>query len=90
MSTSNMCDLVKEKCTEHFDPSYITVVDHSDGCGAKLELTIVSSKFDKKPLLARHRMVHSLMKESGYMDTIHALTINAWTEEQFKKKQSQS
>lgn len=83
---SNIADLVKEKCVSYFEPSYIKVEDQSSGCGAKLELTIVSSKFKGKALLQRHRLVHSVVKDEGYMDSIHALTIHAYTDEQWEKK----
>ena len=62
-------------------------IDESDGCGAKLRLTVVSDTFDKVPLIQRHRRVQKALEESGFgMDQIHAITIKAWTVAQYKKK----
>jgi stress-induced morphogen len=36
---------------------HISVVDDSDGCGAKFTVLVVSSAFQGKAILARHRMV---------------------------------
>ena len=64
-------------------------MDESDGCGAKIQLTIVSAVFDGVPLIQRHRKVQAILKEAGLgMDTIHALTIKAWTEAQWVKKKA--
>lgn len=57
--------------------------------GAKLILTIVSNQFKGKMPLARHRLVNSLLKdELADGSVIHALTINAWTPEQWEKKKA--
>lgn len=56
----------------------------SDGCGAKFKVLIVSSKFEGKPLLARHRMVNELLQEE--MKSIHAFTMNTLTPEQYDKR----
>ena len=63
-----------------------SIVDHSDGCGAKLELTIVTDDFDGVLLLKRHREINNLMKEKGLWDELHALQINAWTGKQWEAK----
>lgn len=65
----------------------LDVSDNACDAGAKLELVVVSSQFQGKPPLARHRMVHAaisdLMEEDGI---IHAMTIQAWTPEQYSAK----
>ena len=55
---------------------------HCDG--AKIDVVVVSAKFDKVPLIKRHRMVNTALKE--YMDEIHAVTIKAWTPAQYESK----
>lgn len=62
-------------------------VDVSDGgcSGAKLQLTVVSSVFDGLPLLKRHRKVNEVLTD--LMPQIHAVTIKAWTPEQYQDKQ---
>ena len=68
---------------------HIEVIDESDGCGAKIQLTIVSPVFDGLPLIQRHRKVQMTLNEVGLgMDVIHALTIRAWTESQWEKKKA--
>ena len=85
---SSLADTVKAKCTEAFAITHIDVVDFTDGAcsGAKIGLTIVSEDFDKVPLIQRHRKVQALLKTDGLMDKIHALTIKAWTPEQWEAK----
>ena len=85
---SSLADTVKAKCTVAFAITHIDVVDFTDGaCSGALELTIVSEDFDKVPLIQRHRKVQALLKEDGLMDEkIHALTIKAWTPEQWEAK----
>mmetsp|Transcript_10803 Transcript_10803/g.31992 ORF Transcript_10803/g.31992 Transcript_10803/m.31992 type:complete len:85 (+) Transcript_10803:228-482(+) len=76
----------RSKCASHFDAEHCEVQDHSDGCGAKLEIVVVSASFDKVPLLQRHRRVQGLLKDEGLMDSIHAVTIKAWTPDQWETK----
>lgn len=57
--------------------------------GAKLELYVVSNKFSNMKLLERHRLVNDVVKEAGLFDhAIHALTIKAWTPEDYETKKS--
>jgi len=37
------------------------VKDVSDGCGYKFEVVVVSSQFEGKPLLQRHRLVNEII-----------------------------
>ena len=81
---------VSNKCETNFAPvEFVECIDESDGCGAKLRLTIASDVFDKVPLIQRHRKVQKVLNEAGFgMNEIHAITIKAWTIEQYKKKQA--
>lgn len=58
--------------------------DVSDGCGAKFDVVVVSRQFDGVPLVERHRMVQSGLGDT--MRAIHALSIKAWTAEQWQAK----
>lgn len=60
--------------------------DFSDGCGAKFNLLVVSSEFEGKPLLDRHRMVNDALTD--LMSKIHAVTIKAMTPAQWEAKKS--
>lgn len=59
-----------------------------DGCGggAKVDLTVVSAKFEGVPLLKRHQMVNALFEEELSSNKIHALSIRAWTPTQYESK----
>jgi stress-induced morphogen len=62
-------------------------IDEDSACsGAKVEIYIGSDKFSGAALLARHRLVQEAIKSAGLMDQIHALTIKAWTKEEWEKK----
>lgn len=77
------------QCTAAFKTDHIEVIDFTDGAcsGAKLEVIIVSEDFEGVPLIQRHRKVQALLKEGGLMDeAIHALTIKAWTPDQWETK----
>lgn len=68
------------------DAAECSIVDESNGCGARLHLTVVSDSFDGMPLLKRHRTIQNLLKERGLFEEIHALQIKAWTTSQWEKK----
>mmetsp|Transcript_21746 Transcript_21746/g.31491 ORF Transcript_21746/g.31491 Transcript_21746/m.31491 type:complete len:95 (+) Transcript_21746:119-403(+) len=87
--SASVAELVRDKCTAHFEAHHCAVVDNTDNVcsGYKFELTIVSSQFEKVPLIQRHRKVNTLLKDENIMDSIHAITIKAWTPEQWSAKQ---
>ncbi|KAL9178961.1 hypothetical protein ACHAXT_011934 [Thalassiosira profunda] len=89
--SSSLADRVKEEVQRHYPNALeCSIVDHSDGCGAKLELTIVSDTFEGMPLLKRHREVQNHLREKGMFEEIHALQIKAWTGAQWEKKKGGS
>ncbi|GLH04674.1 Uncharacterized protein GBIM_10333 [Gryllus bimaculatus] len=63
------------------------VEDLSDGCGAKFNALIVSSKFEGKPLLQRHRLVNSILSEE--LKSIHAFSQKTMTPKEWDKQNSQ-
>lgn len=75
--------MTKELQAEHVACTDISGGSSCDG-GYKLELIVVSPKFDGVPLLKRHRMVNDLLKEE--MNRIHALTMKTWTPAQYESK----
>mmetsp|Transcript_7286 Transcript_7286/g.25161 ORF Transcript_7286/g.25161 Transcript_7286/m.25161 type:complete len:89 (+) Transcript_7286:157-423(+) len=60
----------------------VLVLDTSaDRCGSSYDVAIVSSQFEGKKLLDRHRLVNDALKDE--MKEIHALSIKkVWTPEQ--------
>ena len=72
------CGAQAERCT---------VTDLSDGCGAKIDVLVVSDKFEGLGLLDRQRAVHAALEEE--MKTIHAITMKCKTVKQFASMQAQ-
>mmetsp|Transcript_23462 Transcript_23462/g.38826 ORF Transcript_23462/g.38826 Transcript_23462/m.38826 type:complete len:87 (+) Transcript_23462:71-331(+) len=85
---STTVEKVKEKIQSELEADHIEINDFSDDVcdGAKLELLVVSAKFEGKPPLARHRLVNTALAD--LMDEIHALTIKAWTPAQYESKKA--
>ncbi|CAE7356657.1 Bola2 [Symbiodinium sp. KB8] len=79
------CGICTPFCRE-FEPSFVQVVDESDGCGSKLDAIIVSTKFEGVGLLARQRSVNECLSEE--MPNIHAFTMKTWTPSQYEKKKA--
>ena len=68
------CEELEAKIrTQMLNVDYVKAVDLSDGCGAKFEVTVVSSSFEGKALLQQHRMVNKAIEEER--PRIHALTL---------------
>jgi BolA protein len=61
-----------------------TTGGHSCDGGYKLDVVVVSESFVGVPLLKRHRLVNEALAD--LMPRIHALTIKAWTPEQYEQK----
>ncbi|CAF3400030.1 unnamed protein product [Rotaria sp. Silwood1] len=85
-------DSIEKKLRDEFEPIYLVsknhVEDFSGGCGLKFDTTIVSKKFEGKPLLARQRLVNDLLKNE--MTEIHALTQKTYTPDEWEKKQQKT
>ena len=58
-------------------PAHVAVEDLSDGCGAKLKITIVSAKFEGLPLLKQHRLVNDAAKDE--LSAVHAFNLKTFT-----------
>uniref|UniRef100_A0A182NUR9 dolichyl-P-Glc:Man9GlcNAc2-PP-dolichol alpha-1,3-glucosyltransferase n=1 Tax=Anopheles dirus TaxID=7168 RepID=A0A182NUR9_9DIPT len=63
------------------------VVDESDGCGGKFRVVVVSTQFQGKPLLQRHRLVNAALEEE--LKTIHAFSQKTYTPEQWAGEMNQ-
>jgi stress-induced morphogen len=64
----------------------VTVEDLSDGCGAKIDVVVVSDKFEGMGLLDRQRAVHAALEQE--MKTIHAITMKCKTCKQWEAMQA--
>ncbi|PGH26581.1 hypothetical protein AJ80_01710 [Polytolypa hystricis UAMH7299] len=78
---------LKDILTTKLGASHVDIEDMSGGCGQMFEAVIVSPKFDKKTMLARHRLVNSVLKDE--IAAIHAWSPKCYTPEQWEKAQAE-
>ena len=94
MSSGNIINIdeeyIRTKCLESESLQELTHVecDVTGGCdgGYKVAVTVVSTKFDKMPLLKRHRLVNEVFAEELKNESIHALSVKAYTPAQYESK----
>ncbi|EED17494.1 BolA domain protein [Talaromyces stipitatus ATCC 10500] len=87
-STSGVtADGLKEKLSAQLGAQFVEIEDMSGGCGQAFQAIIVSPQFDKKNMLARHRLVNSVLKDE--IAAIHAWTPKCYTPEQWQKLQEE-
>ena len=77
---------VSGKLRDAFPGSVVQIEDISDGCGYKYAVVVVTDEFAGKSLIQRHRAVNNALAEE--MKIIHALTIKAYTHEQWNQLQN--
>ncbi|MDI1485119.1 MAG: hypothetical protein OHK93_000254 [Ramalina farinacea] len=65
---------------------HVDIEDMSGGCGQMFQAMIVSSQFEKKNTLARHRLVNSSLKDE--IAAIHAWTPKCFTPEEWEKRKA--
>ncbi len=70
---------------EKLGAAHVQAEDMSGGCGQAFNAIIVSDQFEKKTILARHRLVNSALKAE--IAAIHAWTPKCLTPEQWEKQQ---
>ncbi|KAL4892616.1 bola protein [Aspergillus ambiguus] len=78
-------DLLKSKLIDQLQAEHVEIEDLSGGCGQAFQAIIVSPQFDKKTMLARHRLVNSALKAE--IAAIHAWTPKCYTPEQWRALQ---
>ncbi|KAL4968026.1 BolA family protein [Aspergillus stella-maris] len=78
-------DLLKGKLVEQLQAQHVEIEDLSGGCGQAFQAVIVSPQFEKKTMLARHRLVNSVLKAE--IAAIHAWTPKCYTPEQWVQQQ---
>ncbi|KAM6156203.1 bolA-like protein 2 isoform 1-T1 [Rhynchocyon petersi] len=81
-------EALREKLQRELEAEHVEVEDTTlNRCASSFRVLVVSSKFEGKPLLQRHRLVNSCLAEE--LPHIHAfeqktLTPEQWTREQQK------
>ncbi|KAL4977485.1 bola protein [Aspergillus desertorum] len=78
-------DSLKSKLIEQLQAQHVEIEDLSGGCGQAFQAVIVSPQFEKKTMLARHRLVNSVLKAE--IAAIHAWTPKCYTPEQWEQQQ---
>ncbi len=90
----NRTEAIRIQLQAHFQPSHLDIEDdsaaHAGHAGARdgkghFNITIVSTEFEGKTLMQRHRMVYKALTDLLATD-IHALSIQALTPEQYPAK----
>ncbi|PYH46834.1 BolA family protein [Aspergillus saccharolyticus JOP 1030-1] len=75
-------DLLRSKLFDQLQAQHVEIEDLSGGCGQAFQAVIVSPQFEKKNMLARHRLVNSVLKAE--IAAIHAWTPKCYTPEQWQ------
>ncbi|CAG8518920.1 12073_t:CDS:2 [Ambispora gerdemannii] len=72
---------------EKLKAEHVEASDTSGGCGQSFEVIIVSSQFDEKSLLQRHRLVNEAIKDE--ISELHAFSQKTYTPTQWIEQQQQ-
>jgi len=84
-----------EQLLNELQPSYLEVLDEShnhhvpENAQTHFKVTIVSPQFNGLRLLNRHQMINEIVSEE-FKSGMHALSIHAYTDEEWQKRQQQS
>ena len=82
---------IEEKITQALNPDYLEVANESHmhnvppGSESHFKVTVVTSEFDNKMLVARHRMLNQLLKEE-LSGPVHALSLHTLTPTEWQEK----
>ncbi|EER23377.1 BolA-like family protein [Coccidioides posadasii C735 delta SOWgp] len=86
-SSGVTAESIKETLIAKLGAQHVEIQDLSGGCGQAFQAVIVSPQFDKKTMLARHRLVNSALKAE--IAAIHAWTPKCYTPEQWEQLKQQ-
>ncbi len=82
---------IEEKISGALQPEYLEVANESHmhnvppGSESHFKVTVVTTEFEDKILVARHRILNQLLKEE--LDgPVHALSLNTLTPEEWQEK----
>jgi acid stress-induced BolA-like protein IbaG/YrbA len=74
---------IKQLIENGIDGSEVIVT----GDGGKYEATVISSAFEGLTMLKEHQLVYATVNEHIMSGALHALTIKAYTPEEWKQQQ---
>ncbi|XP_062500337.1 bolA-like protein 2 [Corticium candelabrum] len=75
---------IEQKLKEGVGATHVEVKDVSGGCGSSFEVLVVSSQFEGKPLLQRHRLVNRCL--ANELEKIHAFSQKTVTPTEWDQK----
>jgi BolA protein len=81
---------IENKLSAAYQPLHLEVINESsnhnvpEGSESHFKVVVVSAEFTGKNLLARHRMINATLADE-LKDTIHALAIHTYTEEEWQE-----
>ncbi|MBT8125475.1 MAG: BolA family transcriptional regulator [Gammaproteobacteria bacterium] len=82
---------IEAKITDALQPEYLEVANESHmhnvppGSESHFKVTVVTTEFDGKMLVARHRILNQLLKDE-LNGPVHALSLNTLTPEEWQEK----
>ena len=77
-------DKIKKRLEIYFSDDKVEVFD-TRGTGDHFSIIIISNKFDDVKIVKRHQMIYEIFKKE-ITNEIHAMQIQAYTNEEWKKK----
>ena len=77
-------DIIKKRLEIYFSEGKVEVFD-TRGTGDHFSIIIISNKFDDVKIVKRHQMIYEIFKKE-ITNEIHAMQIQAYTNEEWKKK----
>ncbi len=83
---------IEARLSAGLNPFYMRVINESNnhnvppGSESHFKLVLVSDKFNGKNLLARHRLINSIL-ENEFQNGIHALAMHTYTESEWSDMQ---
>ena len=77
-------DKIKKRLEIYFSDGKVEVFD-TRGTGDHFSIIIISNKFDDVKIVKRHQMIYEIFKKE-IISEIHAMQIQAYTNEEWKKK----
>jgi len=82
---------IEKKITTALSPEYLEVLNESHthnvppGSESHFKVTVVTTEFENKMLVARHRILNDLLKEE-LAGEVHALSLNTLTPKEWQEK----
>lgn len=82
---------IEAKITDALQPEYLEVANESHmhnvppGSESHFKVTVVTTEFNGKMLVARHRILNQLLKDE-LNGPVHALSLNTLTPEEWQEK----